>query len=91
MPKRYRAIIPIANATKFGLSAGVCTNRIDHVTRLINGLDVGSVNVWEVPCYRTEMTPFGGIKQSGLGYKEGVLEAMRGFTQLKTYSLPWPV
>ncbi|MGY3238326.1 acyl-CoA reductase-like NAD-dependent aldehyde dehydrogenase [Bradyrhizobium sp. USDA 4472] len=37
------------------------------------------------------MTPFGGIKQSGLGYKEGVPEAMRGFTQLKTYSLPWPV
>ncbi|MGY3346997.1 acyl-CoA reductase-like NAD-dependent aldehyde dehydrogenase [Bradyrhizobium sp. USDA 4459] len=37
------------------------------------------------------MTPFGGIKQSGLDYKEGVLDAMRGFTQLKTYSLPWRV
>ncbi|WP_346659325.1 aldehyde dehydrogenase family protein [Bradyrhizobium sp. 164] len=61
--------------------------RIDHVTRLINGLHVGSVNVWELPGYRTEVTPFGGIKQSGLGYKERVLEAMRGFTQLKTYSL----
>ncbi|MBB4376354.1 phosphonoacetaldehyde dehydrogenase [Bradyrhizobium sp. SBR1B] len=90
-PNDIDEIISIANATKFGLSAGVCSNRIDHITRLINGLDVGSVNVWEVPGYRTEMTPFGGIKQSGLGYKEGVLEAMRGFTQLKTYSLPWPV
>ncbi|WP_407185250.1 phosphonoacetaldehyde dehydrogenase [Bradyrhizobium centrosematis] len=89
-PNDIDQIISIANATKFGLSAGVCSNRIDQVTRLINGLDVGNVNVWEVPGYRTEMTPFGGIKQSGLGYKEGILEAMRGFTQLKTYSLPWP-
>ncbi|WP_315716403.1 MULTISPECIES: phosphonoacetaldehyde dehydrogenase [unclassified Bradyrhizobium] len=84
-------IIRIANATKFGLSAAVCSNRLDHVTRLIEGLAVGSVNVWEVPGYRTELTPFGGIKQSGLGHKEGILEAMRSFTQVKTYSLPWPV
>ncbi|MFB6464046.1 phosphonoacetaldehyde dehydrogenase [Bradyrhizobium tunisiense] len=90
-PNDIDQIISIANATKFGLSAGVCSNRLDHVTKLINGLAVGSVNVWEVPGYRTELTPFGGIKQSGLGHKEGVLEAMRSFTQLKTYSLPWPV
>ena len=31
----------------------------------------------------------GGIKDSGLGYKEGVQEAMKSFTNLKTYSLPW--
>jgi aldehyde dehydrogenase (NAD+) len=52
-------------------------------------LDVGCVNVWEVPGYRTELTPFGGIKDSGLGHKEGVLEAMKSFTNIKTYSLPW--
>ena len=34
-------------------------------------------------------TPFGGIKDSGLGYKEGVQEAMKSFTNLKTYSMPW--
>ncbi|MCP3460470.1 MULTISPECIES: phosphonoacetaldehyde dehydrogenase [unclassified Bradyrhizobium] len=90
-PNDVDQIISIANATKFGLSAGVCSNRLDHVTKLIDGLAVGCVNVWEVPGYRTELTPFGGIKQSGLGHKEGVLEAMRSFTQLKTYSLPWPV
>ncbi|WP_456739056.1 aldehyde dehydrogenase family protein [Bradyrhizobium sp. USDA 4471] len=48
-PNDVDQIISIGNATKFGLSAGVCSNGIDHVTRLINGLDVGSVNVWEVP------------------------------------------
>ena len=50
---------------------------------------MGTVNVWEVPGYRIEMSPFGGIKDSGLGYKEGVLEAMKSFTNVKTYSLPW--
>jgi acyl-CoA reductase-like NAD-dependent aldehyde dehydrogenase len=82
--------IAIVNGTRFGLSAGVCTNRLDDVTRFVNELHVGSVNVREVPGYRLELTPFGGIKDSGLGYKEGVLEAMKSFTNLKTYSLPWP-
>jgi putative phosphonoacetaldehyde dehydrogenase len=82
--------IAIANGTGFGLSSGVCTNRLDVITRLVDALHVGSVNVREVPGYRLELTPFGGIKDSGLGYKEGVLEAAKSFTNLKTYSLPWP-
>ena len=82
--------ISIVNSTAYGLSSGVCTNRLDVITRLINELQVGSVNVREVPGYRLELTPFGGIKDSGLGYKEGVQEAMKSFTNLKTYSLPWP-
>jgi aldehyde dehydrogenase (NAD+) len=82
--------IRIANGTAFGLSSGLCTNRLDVITRFVAELQVGSVNVREVPGYRLELTPFGGIKDSGLGYKEGVLEAMKGFTNLKTYSLPWP-
>ena len=48
-----------------------------------------TVNIREVPGYRIEMSPFGGVKDSGLGYKEGVLEAMKSFTNVKTYSLPW--
>jgi acyl-CoA reductase-like NAD-dependent aldehyde dehydrogenase len=48
---------------------------------------VGSVNVREVPGYRLELTPFGGIKDSGLGYKEGVQEAMKSFSNAKTCSL----
>jgi len=82
--------ISIVNGTAFGLSSGVCTNRLGDITRLVNELHVGSVNVREVPGYRLELTPFGGIKDSGLGYKEGVIEAMKSFTNVKTYSLPWP-
>jgi phosphonoacetaldehyde dehydrogenase len=82
--------IRVSNSTTYGLSSGVCTNRLDYVTQFVNELQVGTVNVWEVPGYRIEMSPFGGIKDSGLGYKEGVIEAMKSFTTVKTYSLPWP-
>ena len=81
--------IRIVNSTVYGLSSSVCTNRLDDIMRFVRELEVGSVNVWEVPGYRLEITPFGGIKDSGLGYKEGVQEAMKSFTNLKTYSLPW--
>ena len=81
--------IRIANGTAYGLSSSVCTNRLDYITRFVRELQVGTVNVREVPGYRLELTPFGGIKDSGLGYKEGVQEAMKSFTNVKTYSLPW--
>ena len=89
---RFKTIedaIRISNGTAYGLSSSVCTNRLDHITRFIRELNVGSVNVREVPGYQLELTPFGGIKASGLGYKEGVLEAIKSFTNTKTYSLPW--
>jgi len=89
---RFRTIdeaIAISNGTAFGLSSAVCTNRLDYITRFVSELDVGTVNIREVPGYRLELTPFGGIKDSGLGYKEGVQEAMKSFTNLKTFSLPW--
>jgi len=81
--------IEVGNSTAFGLSAGVCTNRMDDIVRCINELETGTVNIWEVPGYRIEMSPFGGIKDSGLGYKEGVIEAMKSYTNVKTFSLPW--
>lgn len=83
-------LMKISNSTPFGLSAGVCTNDLNRITAFIEGLDVGTVNIWEAPGYRIEMSPFGGIKDSGNGVKEGVLEAMKFFTNVKTWSLPWP-
>jgi putative phosphonoacetaldehyde dehydrogenase len=87
--KTVEEAIRIANSTAYGLSASLCTNRLDLITRFVRELHVGSINVREVPGYRLEMTPFGGIKDSGLGHKEGVLEAMKSFSNIKTYSLPW--
>jgi aldehyde dehydrogenase (NAD+) len=81
--------VRIVNGTDYALSSGLCTNRLDDITWFVKQLVVGSLNVWEVPGYRLELTPFGGIKDSGLGYKEGVQEAMKSFTNVKTYSIPW--
>ncbi len=89
VPNDDEAVMKISNSTAFGLSSGVCTNNFMRVKKYIQGLNVGTVNIWEVPGYRIEMSPFGGIKDSGLGYKEGVIEAMKSFTNVKTFSLPW--
>jgi phosphonoacetaldehyde dehydrogenase len=90
VPDDDTEVIRISNSTPFGLSSGVCTNDLSRITRFIEGLNVGTVNIWEVPGYRIEMSPFGGIKDSGNGVKEGVMEAMKFFTNVKTWSLPWP-
>jgi putative phosphonoacetaldehyde dehydrogenase len=90
VPNDDAEVIRISNSTPFGLSSGVCTNNLGRITRFIEGLEVGTVNIWEVPGYRIEMSPFGGIKDSGNGVKEGVMEAMKFFTNVKTWSLPWP-
>ena len=90
VPNDDDEVIRISNSTPFGLSSGVCTNNLSRITKYIEGLNVGTVNIWEVPGYRIEMSPFGGIKDSGNGVKEGVMEAMKFFTNVKTWSLPWP-
>lgn len=90
VPDDDAEVMAISNATQFGLSSGVCTNDLNRAIAYINGLDVGTCNIWEQPGYRIEMSPFGGIKDSGNGVKEGVIEAMKFFTNVKTYSLPWP-
>ncbi|TDT77347.1 phosphonoacetaldehyde dehydrogenase [Litoreibacter halocynthiae] len=90
VPDNDEEVMAISNSTDFGLSSGVCTNDLNRAIAYINGLDVGTCNIWEQPGYRIEMSPFGGIKDSGNGVKEGVIEAMKFFTNVKTYSLPWP-
>ena len=81
--------ISLSNSTAFGLSSGIVTNNMQYAFRFIKELKVGTVNINEVPGYRIENSPFGGIKDSGLGVKEGVVEAIKCFSYVKTYSLPW--
>jgi phosphonoacetaldehyde dehydrogenase len=90
VPDNDEEVMAISNSTDFGLSSGVCTNDLNRAIAYINGLDVGTCNIWEQPGYRIETSPFGGIKDSGNAVKEGVTEAMKFFTNVKTYSLPWP-
>ncbi len=81
--------IAVANGTPYGLSSGVCTFDWRAITRCVRELRAGTVNIREVPGWRTELTPFGGVGDSGLGVKEGVREAMRAMSHTKLYTLPW--
>lgn len=81
--------IALSNSTAYGLSSGVVTNNMEYAIRFVKELKVGAVNINEVPGYRIENSPFGGIKDSGLGIKEGVVEAIKCFSFVKTFSMPW--
>lgn len=87
--KNLEDAVDLANSTAYGLSSGVVTNNLQHAMYAIRHIKAGTVNINEVPGYRIEHSPFGGIKDSGLGIKEGVTEAMKSFSFTKTYSLPW--
>ncbi len=81
--------IALSNSTAYGLSSGIVTRNMEYAIRFIKELKVGTVNINEVPGYRIESSPFGGVKDSGLGIKEGVIESMKCFSYVKTFSLPW--
>lgn len=77
------------NSGRFGLSSAVVTNDLAAAMKAAKEIKTGTTNINEVPGYRLEHTPFGGVRDSGLGIKEGVTEAMKFFTHVKTFSLPW--
>ena len=81
--------IDLANRSHFGLSSGIVTENMDAALTAVKGIRTGTVNVNQVPGYRIECSPFGGVKDSGLGIKEGVIEAIKFMTTVKTFSLPW--
>jgi aldehyde dehydrogenase (NAD+) len=81
--------IELANGTAFGLSSGVVTRNMDSAIAAVKRIRTGSVNINAVPGYRIESSPFEGVKDSGLGIKEGVIEAIKYMTNVKIFSLPW--
>jgi acyl-CoA reductase-like NAD-dependent aldehyde dehydrogenase len=81
--------LALANATAYGLSSGVVTTNLNSAMKAVRTLRCGTVNINEVPGFRIECSPFGGIKDSGLGIKEGVIEAIKAYSYVKTFSLPW--
>ena len=87
--KNFDDAIAVANSAEYGLSSGVVTNNLDWALRAVRELKCGTVNVNEVPGFRVENSPFGGIKDSGMGIKEGVIESIKNFSYVKTFSLPW--
>jgi len=77
--------VALANASDYGLAASIWTSDIRRAHHVANAVDCGIIwiNTW---LQRDLRTPFGGMKQSGLG-REGGLDAMRFFTETKNICL----
>ena len=72
----FEEAIHNVNSGNFGLQAGVFTNNISEMNAAFRDLDVGGVIINDVPTFRVDHMPYGGIKDSGLG-REGVKYAIR--------------
>ena len=70
------------NDSPYGLQAGVFTQDLDRVFRAFRELEVGAVLINEIPTFRADHMPYGGVKDSGLG-REGVRYALEEMTELK--------
>ncbi|HET6346143.1 MAG TPA: aldehyde dehydrogenase family protein [Myxococcota bacterium] len=79
----------LANDSVFGLQAGIFTRDIYKAHRAWNELEVGGVVIGDVPSWRVDHMPYGGVKESGLG-REGVRFAMEDMTELRLMVLRTP-
>ncbi|MFB9068631.1 aldehyde dehydrogenase family protein [Pseudofulvimonas gallinarii] len=70
------------NDSRYGLQAGVFTDSLAHAMKAWDELDVGGVIVGDVPSWRVDNMPYGGVKDSGLG-REGVRYAIRDMTETR--------
>jgi glyceraldehyde-3-phosphate dehydrogenase (NADP+) len=77
------------NDSFFGLQTGVFTNDLGHAWRAFHELEVGGVIVNDVPTYRIDHMPYGGVKDSGLG-REGLRWSIEDMTELRIMVLAWP-
>lgn len=78
----WEAALAQVNDSKFGLQAGVFTRDIHQVLQAWDTLDVGGIVVNDVPSYRVDNMPYGGVKDSGLG-REGVRFAMEDMSEIR--------
>jgi acyl-CoA reductase-like NAD-dependent aldehyde dehydrogenase len=74
--------IAMVNDSKFGLQAGIFTRDFYKVQQAWDELDVGGVVVGDVPSYRVDNMPYGGVKDSGIG-REGIVFAMEDMTEIR--------
>lgn len=77
----YKAMETI-NQSDFGLQAGVFTNQLDKAMRAFNQLEVGGVVLNDVPTFRVDNMPYGGVKDSGFG-REGLKYSIEEMTEIK--------
>jgi acyl-CoA reductase-like NAD-dependent aldehyde dehydrogenase len=87
--KDFGDAIKQVNDSMFGLQTGVFTNDLANSWRAFNELEVGGVIVNDVPTYRIDHMPYGGVKDSGLG-REGLRWAIEDMTEIRIMVLAQP-
>ena len=78
----FEEAVRLANNSVYGLQAGVFTDSLERVLYAFRELDVGGVVINDVPSFRVDHMPYGGVKDSGLG-REGVRFAIQEMTEIK--------
>lgn len=80
--QEFEDALDIVNDSKFGLQAGIFTRDLFKTLDAWDRLDVGGVVINDVPSYRVDNMPYGGVKDSGLG-REGIRFAMEDMTEIR--------
>ncbi|MCZ7391776.1 MAG: aldehyde dehydrogenase family protein [Candidatus Methanoperedens sp.] len=83
--EEFEEAIEMVNNSIFGLQAGVYTQNVANAFKAIKKLNVGGVMINEIPTFRAEHMPYGGVKESGIG-REGVRFAVEEMTNIKMVS-----
>jgi glyceraldehyde-3-phosphate dehydrogenase (NADP+) len=86
--KEFKEAVAAVNNSIYGLQAGVFTDNLNHAFYAYQKLDVGGVIINDVPTYRSDPMPYGGVKQSGLG-REGIRYAMEEMSEGKIMVVKW--
>ncbi|GAE44330.1 aldehyde dehydrogenase [Mesobacillus boroniphilus JCM 21738] len=84
--KEFDDAIEQVNDSKFGLQAGVYTNDLQKAFKAAKILHVGGVMINDIPTFRVDHMPYGGVKLSGTG-REGIKYALEEMTELKLVSI----
>lgn len=82
----FAEAIARVNDSDYGLQAGVFTNRMNDILTAYNRLECGGVIINDVPTWRVDQMPYGGVKQSGLG-REGIRYAIESMTEPKLLAI----
>jgi acyl-CoA reductase-like NAD-dependent aldehyde dehydrogenase len=84
--REFRGAVASINDSEFGLQAGLFTNRLNDIMYAYLRIETGGVIVNDVPTYRVDHMPYGGVKSSGLG-REGIRYAIEDMTEPKLLAL----
>lgn len=82
----FKDAVAQINDSDFGLQAGVFTNRMKDIWYAFETIDTGGVVINDVPTYRADHQPYGGMKDSGFG-REGIRYSIEDYTELKILSM----